>query len=84
MPPTYVAWRVGKTYRVTGPARQATYRLAESIFGLLKRLQIRALAESIDSLESIPGLLKNTGTVCLTERKSCLRIHALTKPKSFI
>jgi hypothetical protein len=38
------------------------HRLAESIPGLLKRLQIRAqatLASGIGSLESIPGLLKH-------------------------
>ncbi len=56
-----------------GPVRQPSllyrlarlHRLAESIPGLLKRLQIRAqatLASGIGSLESIPGLLKRLQT----------------------
>ena len=56
-----------------GPVRQPyllyrlvrLHRLAESIPGLLKRLQIRAqakLASTIGSLESIPGLLKRLQT----------------------
>jgi len=58
----FLAWRVGmrRTYLTYQAARQATatvHRLAESIPGLLKHLQIRAqatLASGIGSLESIP------------------------------
>ncbi len=42
IPPAYVAWRADRTNRVIAPARQE-HRLAESVPGLLNRLQIRAL-----------------------------------------
>ncbi len=43
IPPAYVAWRAGTTYRVVVPARQAGNRF----LGSLKGLQIRTLSESL-------------------------------------
>jgi hypothetical protein len=48
IPPAYVAWRAGKTNRVTVPARQAGgIDSLESIPALLKRLQTRAQGSSV-------------------------------------
>ncbi len=58
IPPAYVAWRAGTKNRVVVPVRQAGNRFLGSINGLQIRAQ-DSYVGGVDSLESIPGLLKS-------------------------